>query len=145
MRVKSFEIVPKEDYTDITDLIKDYVLPLDIESGMCMVYTKHTTACIRLLEPESLLKLDMHDFMERLAPSTVLYRHDDIENRDVPPEERLNGFSHLRAMLLNHQEFIPILDHKFDLGKWQRIFYIECDLGKEDRTFNVCVFEEGLQ
>ena len=109
-----------------------------------MVYTKHATACIRILEPEILLKQDMSDFMERLAPSTVLYRHDDIENRDVPPEERRNGFSHLRAMLLNYQEIIPVINGKLDLGKWQSIFYLDCDFGKQDRTYNVCLIPQEI-
>ena len=142
MIIKQFDIEPTEEYIDITSRVQQYINSLGITQGLCMIYTKHTTACIRIIEPETLLKQDMHDFMERLAPSTVLYRHDDIENRDVPPEERRNGFSHLRAMLLNHQEIIPVIDGKLDLGKWQAIYYIECDLGKEDRTFSVCIFEE---
>ena len=141
MKIYQFKIKPEEEYTDITDKVQAYIDEFKIEFGMCMVYTKHTTACIRLIEPEILLKQDMHDFMERLAPSTVLYRHDDLEHRNVPPEERRNGFSHLRAMLLNHQETIVIVDGKLDLGKWQAIYYIECDLGKENRTFNVCILE----
>jgi len=141
MIVKKYDIFPSEEYTDITEAVQNCIYNEGIISGLCMVYSRHTTACIRIIEPEILLKQDMHDFMERLAPSTVLYRHDDLENRDVPPEERRNGFSHLRAMLLNHQETIPIIDGKLDLGKWQRVYYIECDLGKEDRTFNVCLIK----
>jgi len=142
-----FNVVPTEEYTNITkdvqgcvDLVSEIRASQKLQ-GLALVYTKHTTACVRLLEPEVLLKQDMHDFMERLAPSTVKYRHDDIEHRDVPPEERLNGFSHLRAMMLNHQELIPIVDGKLDLGKWQNIFYVECDLGKEDRTWNLMVID----
>ena len=135
-----FDITPTEEYTNITTLVQDCIHG-EITTGLALVYTKHTTACVRLLEPEVLLKQDMHDFMERIAPSTVKYRHDDIEHRDVPPEERLNGFSHLRAMLLNHQEMIPIVNGSLDLGKWQNVFYIECDLGKEDRTWNIMIIK----
>ena len=134
---KQWKIIPKLEYTNITDKIQNFIDDNSIKDGICLIYTKHTTACIRLLEPETLLKQDMHDFMERLASSNCLYRHDDLEHRDVPPEERRNGYSHLRAMLLNHQETVPIINGKLDLGKWQQIFYIECDLGKENRTFNV--------
>ena len=142
MKIKQFNIKPIDEYINITDRIQRYIKKEKIKNALCMIYTKHTTACIRILEPEILLRQDMHDFMERLAPSTVLYRHDDLENRDVPPEERRNGYSHLRAMLLNYQEIVPIIDSKLDFGKWQQVFYIECDLGKEDRTFNICIFEE---
>jgi secondary thiamine-phosphate synthase enzyme len=139
MIIYRHDIIPTEEFTDITSLIERDIESSEIKSGLVMVYTKHTTTCVRLLEPETLLKMDMHDFMERLASSNCRYRHDDIEHRDVPPEERLNGYSHLRAMLLNHQENIPLINGKLDLGHWQKVFYIECDLGKEDRTFNVAI------
>ncbi len=133
-------IVPKEEFINITDEVQEEISSFDPNyNGLIIVYSKHTTACIRLLENETLLKKDMHDFMERLASSNCLYRHDDLEHRDVPPEERRNGYSHLRAMLLNHQEVIPVINGKLDLGKWQKIFYIECDLGKEDRTYNIII------
>jgi secondary thiamine-phosphate synthase enzyme len=137
MKIKQFTIVPKEEFTDITDIINKEVSSR--KQGLCLIYSKHTTATIGILENEKLLRIDMHDFFERLASSNCLYRHDDLEHRDVPPEERRNGFSHLRAMLLNHQQIIPIVNGKLDLGHWQRVFYIETDLGKENRTFNICL------
>lgn len=137
------KIKPEEEFTDITNLVQSYVTKHAVENyNLCMIYTRHTTTCVRILEHETLLKKDMHDFFERLASSNCLYRHDDIENRDVPPDERRNGFSHLRAMLLNHQEIIPIINGKLDLGKWQKIFYIECDPKpfRDDRTLNIMLF-----
>jgi len=139
MKIKTFNISPTEAFTDITNLVESFIPCNAMEDGLCLVYSKHTTACVGLIEPETLLKQDMRDFMERLASSNGLYRHDDIEKRDVPPEERRNGYSHLRAMLMNHQVIVPIIDGKLDLGKWQRIFYVEHDLGKGDRTFSVAI------
>jgi secondary thiamine-phosphate synthase enzyme len=130
-------IMPTEEFTDITDIVNsdiDYTMVLQ---GLCLVYSRHTTACIRIIENETLLRQDMHDFLERLASSNCLYRHDDVDHRDVPPDERRNGFSHLRAMFLNHQELIPVVNRRLDLGKWQRVFYIECDPFRQDRTFHV--------
>ena len=134
-------IEPNEEFIDITDIVQETIHKMREAPSLCIIYTKHTTACIRILENEELLKKDMHDFMERLASSNCLYRHDDIEHRSVPPDERRNGFSHLRAMLLNYQETIPLVDGKLDLGTWQRIFYIECDPGKENRTYNICLIK----
>jgi secondary thiamine-phosphate synthase enzyme len=144
MILKTFNIKPKTEFEDIGKDIQDYLDSKDFNNGFCMVYTHHSTACIRVLEPETLLKQDMSDFMERLAPSTVLYRHDDIEHRDVPPDERRNGFSHLRAMLLNYQEIIPVVEGRLDLGKWQSIFFIDCDFGKENRTYNICLVPQKI-
>ena len=136
----TIHIIPTEEFTDVTDQINEYISFDRVADGICIIYSKHTTACIRVLESETLLKQDMHDFFERLAPSNCVYRHDNILERDVPPTERCNGFSHLRAMLLNHQEIIPIVNGKLDLGKWQRVFFIECDFGspiREDRFINM--------
>jgi len=135
-------IEPKEEFTNITNEIQEEIKKFNpLFTGLIIVYSRHTTACIRLLENETLLKQDMHDFMERLASSNCLYRHDDLEHRDVPPEERRNGYSHLRAMLLNHQEIIPVINGNLDLGNWQKIFYIECDVGKENRTYNILIYD----
>jgi secondary thiamine-phosphate synthase enzyme len=143
--------VIEEEFTNITDLVladlEKEMLPIG-SHGLCLVYSTHTTACIRLLEDESLLRKDMHDFFERLAPSHCLYRHDDIEHRDVPPDERRNGYSHLRAMLMNHQEIIPIVNGVLDLGKWQKIFYVECDPNppyRSDRYFGVKIMMDTQQ
>ncbi len=137
-------MVSQDEFVDITDVVQEDINlacgQMQVFDGLCLVYSPHTTTCIRLIEPETLLKQDMHDFFERLAPSSCYYRHDNIEDRDVPPDERRNGFSHLRAMLLNHQEMVPIVNGKLDLGKWQRLFYIECDFHppyRTDRIFKV--------
>ena len=143
MIIKQEKLIPKEEFTNITKKVQRIITQNRVLNGVCIIYTKHTTACVRLLEPEVLLKKDMHDFLERIAPSSCKYRHDDLEHRSVPPEERRNGYSHLRAMLLNHQEIIPIVNGKLDLGQWQQIFYIECDLGKENRTFNILILREN--
>lgn len=137
MWIFTHKIIPEKMCTDITSLIEKDLFEFYKPSGLIIVYSKHTTACIRILENESLLRLDEKDFMERLASSNCLYRHDNITERDVPPDERRNGYSHLRSMLLNHQESIPVLNGKLDLGTWQRVFYIENDLGKDNRTWNV--------
>lgn len=120
-----FDLTPAGEFTDITPSIEENI-PEDF-TGMCFVYSPHTTGCIRIMENETLLMKDLHDFMERIASSNCLYRHDNIEERSVPPDERRNGFSHLRAMLLNQSEIVPVWKGKMELGTWQRIFFIECD------------------
>ena len=142
MTIIQKKIVPTEIFTNITKDVKEEIEKVGLKNGLIIIYSKHTTTTIGLLEDETLLKLDEKDFFERLASSNCLYRHDDIEKRDVPPEERRNGYSHLRAMLLNPQTIIPVINGKLDLGKWQKVFYIECDLGKEDRTYNILIIEE---
>lgn len=118
-------------FTEITDKIKP-----TIEKGYCVISSLHTTCALAILENESLLKKDMEAYLERMASEKGVYAHDDIAKRDVPPDERINGFSHIRAMLFQNSIIVPIEDGKLLLGKWQTIFLIELD-PKRERTIHV--------
>jgi len=117
-------------FTDITNELKP-----TIENGLCVVYSMHTTCAVAILENESLLKKDMESFFERMAPKVGVYAHDDIEKRDVPPDERINGFSHIRSMLFPTSVVIPIEDGKLVMGEWQKLFLIELDPSRERKLF----------
>jgi len=113
-------------FTDITSCI----VPT-IKKGFCVLHSMHTTCGLAILENESLLKKDMEAFLERLAPKCGIYAHDDIAKRDVPPDERINGFSHIRSMLFPTSLLIPIENKKLVLGQWQVVFLIELDPQRE--------------
>jgi len=123
-------------FTDITEKLKP-----TIKDGILVVSTQHTTCMLAILENESLLKKDMEGFLERIAPEKGVYAHDYIEKRDVPPDERINGFSHIRAMMFQPSLTIPVEDGKLVLGKWQTVFLIELD-PKRERTLHVVEIEK---
>ena len=113
-------------FTDITSC----VVPT-IENGFCVLSSMHTTCGLAILEHESLLKKDMEGYLERIAPKCGVYAHDDIAKRDVPPDERINGFSHIRSMLFPTSLVIPVENKKLVLGQWQAIFLLEFDPQRE--------------
>ena len=110
--------------------ITDKIIP-DIDNGLCVIYSTHTTCGIAILEDETLLRGDMKEFLDRLAPESGIYAHNDIVHRDVPPEERLNGYSHIRSLLFPTSIVIPIEKRKLMLGKWQNIFLVDLDPTRE--------------
>ncbi len=112
----------KETFTDITDDIK-----IPVGAKFAHVMSKHTTAAIRIMENDIALKYDLERLLKKFAPQDEYYAHDIVELRDVPPDERRNGHSHLRFLLFNTSEFIPIENGKLSLGKWQRVFLVELD------------------
>lgn len=120
-----------------TDITKD-IVP-EIDNGVVLLFTKHTTCGLAILENESLLKKDMESFLERVAPSCGVYAHDDISKRDVPPDERLNGYSHIRSLLFSPSLMIPVKDGKLDLGKWQSVFLVELDPSREREITIQCI------
>ena len=137
--LKSVDIETKErlQLVDITPEIKRMIRESKIRSGIANVYTKHTTSAIRIGENEGGLLEDIKGFLERIAPSSEKYQHDDLDNRDCPENERINGHSHLKAFLLGSSESIPVQDNKLLLGQWQSVFYV--DLDGENRQRNILI------
>ena len=116
-------------FTNITQDIKGQI-PEGF-AGLVHIFSRHTTSGIRILEDETLLKADYERFLDGLAPEGGFYAHNIIDGRDVPPEERLNGHSHIRTLLFPTSETVPAEDGKLMLGKWQEIFLVELDPARE--------------
>jgi secondary thiamine-phosphate synthase enzyme len=127
---------------DITQKVREAVESSRIREGFAVIFTQHTTSGIRINENEEFLMEDMRNFLENLAPSSKKYKHDDIEKRDCPPDERINGHSHLKALLLGASETIPIKNNLLCLGKWQSIFYMDLDGCNRERHVIIQVFGE---
>ena len=114
-------------FCNLTPQIKKFVEDSHIRNGQVLIFTKHTTAGLRVNEDEKRLFEDIHLFLEKIAPKNAKYLHDDIHLRDCPPDERLNGHAHLKSLILNTSEIIPVIDGKLVLGEWQNLFFIELD------------------
>lgn len=117
-------------FYDLTPKIKELLTDSRIKNGHVLVFTKHTTTAITINENEERLLEDFRLYLEKLAPKNAKYLHDDIDLRDCPSNERLNGHSHLKALLLNSSEMIPIIDGILALGRWQAVLLIELDGGR---------------
>lgn len=127
---------------DITDEVEKYISEKKVRSGIVVISTKHTTSAIRINEAEPRLLRDMKNFLCELVDGDKNYLHDDIERRlDCPSSEPKNADSHLRALLLGASETISIKNGKLNLGKWQRIFFIELD-GPRRREFSLVLVVE---
>jgi secondary thiamine-phosphate synthase enzyme len=116
------------EFVDVTERVAQCVADAGIEDGSVLVYSRHTTAAIRINEHEPLLIQDMERLLARLAPEGG-YCHDDMSVRTVNlnDDERVNGHSHCRSLLLAASETIPVAGGRLLLGRWQRIFFVELD------------------
>ncbi len=130
------------DFRDITNDVKSFVSGCGVTTGFVIVFTHHTTSCIRINEHEKHLMDDFKYFLENVAPSTKTYRHDDISKRDCPDDEPLNGHAHCKSLLLNSSETVPIVNGQLQLGKWQSIFHLDLDGNNRERTVTVMVAGE---
>ena len=125
-------------FIDITDLVQDKVAESGVREGTATVFCRHTTAAIRINEHEPLLLSDMEEFLKRVAPRELYYRHNDfsIRTENMTEDECPNAHAHCQHLMLGASETIPIMDGRLALGRWQRVFLVELDRPRERE---VCV------
>ncbi len=127
------------EFIDITDSVEEFIRQSQVQNGFAIVFSKHTTAAIVIQENEPLLLVDMANALERHAPRTGHYRHNDFDVRTVHmhEDECPNGHSHCQHLFLGASENIPVIDGRLTLGEFQRIFMVELDDQKDQRTILV--------
>ena len=117
------------EFVDLTAQVEEVVRESGLRDGTVTVFTRHTTAAIRVQEDEPLLLEDLRAFLERLAPREAHYRHNDfrIRTEHMHEDESPNGNSHCLQLLRGTSESIPVAEGKMLLGTWQRLFFVELD------------------
>ena len=123
-------------YTNITDEVQKHAKNWG-KSGLVNIFSCHSTCAIWLTEDELLHHADVRFFLDSMAPKykepegshkNIKYLHDLISLRkDVSPDERINGHSHIRYHFFNNSEMVPVNSGQLILGKWKQIFVIELD------------------
>ncbi len=116
-------------FIDITEWVSERVAESGINNGFVVVYSRHTTAAVKINENEPLLLKDMEDFLEKLCPRDADYRHNDFNIRTVnmTENEPANGHAHLQHLVLGTSETVPIVDGAMQCGRWQSVFFVELD------------------
>ncbi|MEH2237797.1 secondary thiamine-phosphate synthase enzyme YjbQ [Nostoc sp.] len=127
------ETEPKINIHHITPQIQDLLASTSIKNGQVLVFSRHTTTALAINENEVRLLEDIKVFLQKLAPESGCYLHNDLHLRDVPENEPINAHSHLMAMMLTTSEIIPVVDGKLALGTWQSVLFFELD-GPRKRT-----------
>jgi len=117
------------DFIDITDKVQKLLKKIKVKKGIINIQSLHTTMAVIVNEAEPLLIGDMKKMLEKLAPGTAEYMHDNFEIRtvNVCDGECKNGHSHCKALHLPTSQMLNIVGNKLQLGQWQRIFAIELD------------------
>ena len=116
-------------FHDITETIQQLISKSKINSGIAVIFSKHTTSAIVIQENEPLLLQDLSNTLESFAPKKAKYKHNDFDIRTVHMhvDECTNGHSHCQHLVLGTSETIPIVENNLTLGNWQRIFHVELD------------------
>lgn len=129
-------------FIDITPDVERAVATSTVTEGSVTVFSKHTTAAIKISEHEPELLKDLEQLLASVAPEGRGYFHNDFSVRTVnmAEDECPNGQAHCQHLLLGTNETIPVADARLMFGRWQRVFLIELDHG---RTRDVVVTVMG--
>jgi len=114
-----FNTKKHREYINITSDVKTILSNSGIKDGMILVSAMHITAGVYVNDAESGLIQDIDDWLEKLAPFNLNYRHHRTGET--------NGDSHLKSLLIHHEVIVPVTDRKLDFGPWQQIYYAEFD------------------
>ena len=105
-------------FHNITAKIEAIVAESGIETGLCSLFLRHTSASLVIQEnadPDVLV--DLANFMAKIVPEGNHYIHDAEGPDDMP--------GHIRTVLTHTSEQIPINRGHLVLGTWQGIYVWE--------------------
>ena len=120
-----FETRKRHELVNITDRLAAIVDASAVQEGLCLVSAMHITAAIWVNDEESGLKVDVMEWLERLAPAGDYRHHQTGED---------NADAHLKRTLMHHQVVLPVTQGKLDLGPWEQVFYAEFDGRRRKRV-----------
>ena len=126
MSQKTLEIrtTPKS-FLDITSQVQDFVSNSNIQTGVCHLFIKHTSASLVIQENyDPSVRQDFETIFSKLAPEDFSYVH-NMEGKDDMP-------AHIRSALTSTSETVPVVNGKLSLGTWQGIYIWE----HRDQTHN---------
>ena len=117
---------------NLTEDVKSVIKESGIQEGAVLVFYRHSTGAIMIVEHEAGILVDLEDVLERIVPVDNDYKHHLREYDN-------NGAAHVRTGLLNVSVTIPILNYELQLGDYQEILVIDMDPGTKSRSVLVQV------
>jgi secondary thiamine-phosphate synthase enzyme len=121
-----FNTKKRQEFIRITDDIAAIVKTSGVQEGMVLVSAMHITAAVYVNDWEDGLIGDFQEWLEKLAPSGLDYRHHRTGED--------NADAHLKRTLMGHQVIVPITNGALDLGPWEQVFYAEFDGMRKKRV-----------
>ncbi len=121
-----FNTKKRQEFVRITDEVAEIVKKSGVAEGMVLVSAMHITAGVFVNDWESGLIDDFQEWLEKLAPAGLDYRHHQTGED--------NADAHLKRTIMGHQVMLPITAGRLDLGPWEQVFYAEFDGHRKKRV-----------
>jgi len=131
MKIKTLKLnIETKGFTeiiDVTDRINKLIHESGISEGNALIFVPGATAGITTIEYEPGLLSDYPEVMEKIAPASGKYHHDETWHDG-------NGYAHIRSAIQGTSLTIPFLDKKLLLGTWQQIILVDYDNRPRNRN-----------
>lgn len=121
-----FNTPQRQTFVRITDDVRRIVKASSVKEGMALVSAMHITAGVFVNDWEDGLLDDFAEWLEKLAPSGLDYRHHRTGED--------NADAHLKRTIMGHQVIVPVTAGELDLGPWEQVFYAEFDGQRRKRV-----------
>lgn len=113
-------------FTDITAEVRAFVAQCGGQSGVLLVFLRHTSASLTIQEnADPDVQADLLAALDSLAPEGRHWVHDAEGPDDMP--------AHVKAMLNGVSLHIPVVDGELSLGTWQGLYLVEHRRGPHSR------------
>lgn len=125
MKALSIASAAREEMVDITNDVGRQLRESDLQDGICVLFTQHTTCGLTINEnADPDVQSDMLGFLKRLIPQyEPNFKH--FEH---------NSDAHIKSSLVGSSVTIPFEDGKLLLGRWQGIYLCEFDGPRERKV-----------
>lgn len=117
---------------DITAEVRRALRELQVQDGLAVIFTPHTTAAVTINEnADPDVQHDLLEFFSRRVPAEEYFLHGEG-----------NSPAHILSSVIGAAETIIVADGAPLLGTWQGIYFCECD-GPRRRRVLIKAIRDG--
>jgi len=118
------------EYYDITDDLIQFCKECNINTGLMIAYSLHTTTGLVVNEgSDPGVGKDVSEILWKLVPESRNWKHTE--------ESPLDSAAHVKAQLIGNSIFLGVEKGKIVLGEWQRVYFIEYIESRERKVFTM--------
>lgn len=128
---------PNRGTFNVTDQIEQVVNTSGIQTGLCHIFCQHTSASLIITEnADPTVREDIEYWMQKtVMDGDPNYRH------NYEGDDDMSG--HIRSMITQSSQTLPVTAGRLNLGTWQGLFLYEHRTGRFERKLIVTVQGES--
>jgi secondary thiamine-phosphate synthase enzyme len=136
MQTQQFNLLfstPHRGTFPITHLVNEKVQRSGIQTGLCHVFVQHTSASLIITEnADPTVREDIEYWMQKtVIDGDPNYKH------DYEGDDDMSG--HIRTMITQSSQMIPVTHGRLNLGTWQGLYLYEHRTSAHQRKIIITV------